>query len=79
MIKSRIKPCPECGGQRVYVEAIVSVKIPDTSVMLKQPKRSTPLFSGKSRYSDTVALTCLMCGYTALYATEPANLVPNKE
>lgn len=74
-----IKPCPECGGQRVYAEAIVSVRINDTSVMLKQPKRSIPLLSGKSRYSDTVALTCLVCGCTAMYATKPANLMPDKE
>ncbi|GHO56790.1 hypothetical protein [Ktedonobacter robiniae] len=79
MTQPYIKPCPECGGQRVLVEALTPVHGGFNLLMLKQPLRSTPLFSKKNRYSDTVALTYLVCGYTAMYATKPDNLKPDSK
>ncbi|EFH83751.1 ferric-chelate reductase, putative [Ktedonobacter racemifer DSM 44963] len=59
------------------VEALTPAQGGFHLLMLKQPLRSAPLFSKKSKYSDTVALTCLVCGYTAMYATKPENLKPD--
>lgn len=68
-----IKPCPECGGTRVWTQVKTYYYF-----KLVQPWRCVSLFSGKSSESNTQAITCLNCGYTALYATEPQNLVPDK-
>lgn len=67
-----IRPCPECGGQRVPVEYY------DGTIFLKQGARSTSFFKQKSNISSTRVLVCLCCGYTAWYAVEPANLIPDE-
>lgn len=73
------KLCPECGGKYVAVTTVLprgQYGAPNV-LKLKQPKRSASLFSGKRNVSLIHALTCTVCGYTALYATEPGNLIPD--
>jgi predicted nucleic-acid-binding Zn-ribbon protein len=66
-----IKPCPECGGQRVQVENYSS------AIFLQQRARSTSVFKQKSNISATVVLVCIHCGYTAWYAKKFSNLIPD--
>ncbi len=72
-----LKPCPECGGQRVQVS--LSTIQPNILLQVTQQKRKTKLFSGHSNQSYVSALTCTTCGYTTLYATQPSNLIPDEE
>ena len=79
------KPCPECGGRRVVVEDHVrggiamALPLPDSGIYLRQSQRSAGRFSqGSLNLSATVVLTCIQCGYTAWYALEPANLIPDQ-
>jgi len=76
------KPCPECGGRRVEVQDNMhSSRFPDPdtyAIYLIQNARSSGFFQrGKSNRSETITLTCIQCGYTAWYALEPLNLVPD--
>lgn len=70
------KPCPECGGQRVEVEAGVPDAGRGMYVVLKGRRFS--FFSRKGE-SHLMTLTCLQCGYTAWYATELHNLNPDEK
>ena len=79
------KPCPECGGQRVVVEdhlkggLMMALPLSDSGIYLRQSQRSTSKFhQGDFNTSPTVVLTCIRCGYTAWYATEPSNLIPDQ-
>jgi hypothetical protein len=79
------KPCPEFGGRRVVVEDHVSggiamaLPIPDSRIYLQQSQRSTGRFyRWNLNTSPTVVLTCIQCGYTACYATEPSHLIPDQ-
>ena len=76
-----IRPCPECGGQRVQVEDYIANGGPYSGTafgtFLRQRARSTSVFKQKSNLSATVVLVCIHCGYTAWYATEPTNLIPD--
>ena len=68
-----MKPCPECGGRRVWVSYLYT-----GGVLLKQPGRSPSRFSSKKQnYSNTSALACTVCGYTSIYADQPGNLIPD--
>lgn len=80
---AKVRPCPECGGHRV----MVSVGVPhggytDASIKLKQEERSISVLNhikgDKHNDSMTVGLTCTSCGYTALFATDPKNLIPDQ-
>ncbi len=77
MKPSTIRPCPECGGQRVPVEDHMHGSYPTRALFLVQPMRSRKIFQAKSNSSETLTLTCLQCGYTAWYAVEPSNLIPD--
>ena len=70
-------PCPECGGPRAVV--VLKTAYEGAMVELMQPLRYTALFSGKSNTSQMNATTCTHCGYTTLYAIQPANLIPDIE
>ncbi len=63
------KPCPECGGERVFTK--YTKQYPNVEIKLTQPG----LFMNTSTID---ALTCLTCGYTTLYATQPNKLRPYK-
>ena len=56
-----IKPCPECGGQRV--KAIGSQYM----IVLRSPEKKNILPSTKGQ-STLDALVCNQCGYTSLFA-----------
>jgi predicted nucleic-acid-binding Zn-ribbon protein len=79
MQPSTTRPCPECGGQRVEVEDRMHIRGGSMSyaMYLKQWARSRNIFKRKSNKSETITLTCIRCGYTAWYATEPSNLIPD--
>jgi predicted nucleic-acid-binding Zn-ribbon protein len=75
-----IKPCPECGGQRIMVESyIVSRRKISVlgKIFLRQSKRKQNTFQRKYNTSDMTTLTCLSCGYTAWYAQNLNNLLPD--
>ncbi len=72
-----LRPCPECGGQRVQVS--ISTIAPGNLIQVTQLKRKTSLFSSKSNQSYLNALACINCGYTAIYAKQPSNLIPDQE
>ncbi|QBD79421.1 hypothetical protein EPA93_26910 [Ktedonosporobacter rubrisoli] len=74
------KPCPECGGIRIAVEDYMSCGPYHQAfgMFLKPLRRSTSLWPRRSRQSETLTLTCLQCGYTAWYALEPRNLLPEE-
>ena len=71
MIDPETKPCPECGGRRVWVAYIYT-----GGVSLIQPMRSTFLKRRKNA-TRTTALACTVCGYTSIYADQPGNLIPD--
>lgn len=73
----KIKPCPECGGQRVKVS---SFGFDPTwgAFLLVQSRRKKGSFGLRSNESLTNTLTCLKCGYTAWYAQSPDNLIPDE-
>ena len=81
MQPSTTRPCPECGGQRVEVEDRMHTRGPYSNtpyaMYLQQWARSRNIFKRKSNKSETITLTCIRCGYTAWYATEPSNLIPD--
>jgi hypothetical protein len=66
-----MQPCPECGGRRVWVAYLYNA-----GVSLTQPGRSTFLRRRKNS-TKTNALTCTVCGYTSIYASQPGNLIPD--
>lgn len=73
---STLRPCPECGGQqRVPVELVGSTEEYGL-LLLRQRQRKVPLLSGQNR-SPAQLVTCLTCGYTALFALYPDNLSPD--
>jgi DNA-directed RNA polymerase subunit RPC12/RpoP len=67
------RPCPECGGRRVFVE-YTGYGI----IILKQPAHHASIFSNETNISGTRALTCTQCGLTTIYARTPQNLIPNQ-
>ncbi|GHO57240.1 hypothetical protein [Ktedonobacter robiniae] len=76
-----IKPCPECGGRRV--QTITEIAGDDQwlnppYIRIKQPERRSNWFKGKLRTSEVSTTTCLDCGYTAVFATNPENLTPDE-
>lgn len=73
---NRLSPCPECGSQRVEVEPHVIAE-GSGGLVLIQHGRSSSWWKGKSNRSETVALVCIHCGYTAWYAVTPSNLRPD--
>ncbi len=54
-----IRPCPECGGERVEGDVTGNVTV--------TPRGKSSLFSGVT----LEALVCTECGYTSLYVIEP--------
>ena len=82
--QSSLKPCPECGGQRVRTTLNINplVGMEQNELQLRQPKRVIGLgglFSGQSNKSEVATVSCTNCGYTTLYATQPGNLIPDEE
>jgi predicted nucleic-acid-binding Zn-ribbon protein len=75
------KPCPECGGRRVEVQDNMRGYGGNAYAMyLTQNARSTSFWKKeKSNRSETLTLTCIQCGYTAWYALQPLNLVPDEK
>lgn len=73
---NRFSPCPECGGQRVKVEARVIAE-GGSGVILIQHGRSSNWWKGKSNRSETEATVCIRCGYTTWYAITPWDLRPD--
>src|SRR5262245_59449613 len=73
----KIKPCPECGGQRVKVSSFEFGYIKG-ALWLVQGRRKTGFFYTRSNESLANTLTCLKCGYTAWYAQSPENLIPDE-
>jgi predicted nucleic-acid-binding Zn-ribbon protein len=75
------KPCPECGGRRVEVQDNMQLHggpLFTYAMYLTQNARSSKFWKGNSNRSETLTLTCLQCGYTAWYAREPFNLIPDE-
>ncbi|EFH90929.1 conserved hypothetical protein [Ktedonobacter racemifer DSM 44963] len=74
MQQSKTKPCPECGEERVWVNAKARERL-----LLEQPQRFVPFLSlEKKNWSYIRALTCTFCGYTVLYANDPNDLIPDR-
>ncbi len=60
-------PCPQCGGER----ALTKIQGPYADhIVLIRPGFDPPK-------SPLIALTCVNCGLTQLYATQPHRLVPD--
>ena len=70
------KPCPECGGKRVKV---VLKTIQGDVLQVGQPARKVKFFSDLSNTTTLYGLSCTACGYTAHFANEPRNLVPDPQ
>lgn len=69
---SKLRPCPECGGQeRVEVELLTG-----EGFVLRQTRRKVPFLSSGNR-TDVRVATCLTCGYTAFFARNQENLRPD--
>ncbi|WP_157507459.1 hypothetical protein [Ktedonobacter racemifer] len=47
-------------------------------IRIKQPERRSNWFKGRLRTSEVSTITCLDCGYTAVFATNPENLTPDE-
>ncbi|GHO97962.1 hypothetical protein KSF_080100 [Reticulibacter mediterranei] len=74
------KPCPECGGRRIAVEDHMTSSHGASYIYLTPIRRTPSSWTlWKSRKSETLTLTCLQCGYTAWYALEPLNLLPDEQ
>jgi len=57
----------------------MAIPLPDSGIYLQQSQRSSGWFSPvRLNLSGTVVLTCIQCGYTAWYAIEPSNLIPDE-
>ena len=69
------KPCPECGGERIFTK--YNKQYLNREIKLVQPHSAYGLFLDMNS-SAIDALTCLSCGYTTLYATQPEKLRPYK-
>lgn len=69
------RQCPQCGG--VQVQTTMSTQRGE-GLKLVQPYRTVEFLKRRSSTSPIVYLTCLSCGLTSLYATQPNNLVPDK-
>ena len=74
MNQASYSPCPFCGEKRVSVTVLTAR---GGQLHVVQSQRALTLFSGKSSTSPLTALTCTGCGFTAFYATQPANLLPD--
>jgi predicted nucleic-acid-binding Zn-ribbon protein len=51
-------------------------------LQIRQPQHAIGLgglFKGESNKSDVASASCIECGYTTLYATDPKNLIPDEE
>ena len=70
------RQCPQCGGIQVQTTMMSTYR--GESLKLVQPYRTVAFFKRRSSTSPMVYLTCLSCGLTSLYATQPNNLVPDK-
>jgi predicted nucleic-acid-binding Zn-ribbon protein len=68
------RQCPQCGGAQVQTTMST---YRGEGLQLIQSYRSVELFKKRSSTSPIVYLTCLSCGLTSLYATQPDNLVPD--
>jgi len=68
-----IKPCPECGGQRVVAE-----EEERCATRLIQRGRYTGPLGKRSNTSGAFAFVCIQCGYISWYATEPSHLIPDQ-
>ena len=78
MDTSHLKSCQLCGSQQLTpVNVYTQTQVP--GVYLKQLKRKARFFQRKTNISVTRAITCLSCGYTALFALEVENLVPDNQ
>ena len=73
-----IKPCAECGGQRVEVYL-------SSSFMVYQDGHSFPVFPTKAskasksyKASSVKVISCLSCGHISFYAEQPEKLAPNQ-
>jgi len=70
-----VRPCPECGGQRVTVSTWPAILVYGVGHVFKMfPKKSDK--SNKSSSVKTVS--CLKCGRLFFYAEEPERLIPNE-
>ena len=70
-----LKPCPECGGERTRTK--YNKQYLNSEIKLVQPHNAYGFLMNLG--SSTIdALTCLSCGYTTLYATQPNKLRPYK-
>ncbi len=65
-----LKPCPECGGERLPTELRGYARLADYLVAQNESTLREKHRSGLR------TMTCKICGYTSLYATEPAKLEP---
>lgn len=74
MSQDSYAPCPFCGERRVSTVISTADGRP---LHLVQSERAVTLFGGRSSTSPLAALTCVACGFTALYATQPGNLIPD--
>lgn len=70
------RPCPECGGKE-RVQVVLKTSTYGYSLEAEQPERSTPFFGNKSNTSALYGLTCTTCGYTAHFASDVNNLLPD--
>jgi predicted nucleic-acid-binding Zn-ribbon protein len=78
MDMSHLKQCPLCGGQQLTpVHVFTQTQV--SGVFLKQQKRKARFFGPKTNIASTKAITCLSCGYTAFFAIEIENLVPDTQ
>lgn len=62
----RIRPCPECGGERVYAQGGGYM-----AMAYKRTSRS-PKFALGGPDLGLNALVCTNCGYTAFYVRDPS-------
>lgn len=69
------RQCPQCGS--IQVQTTMRTQRGE-GLKLVQPYRTVEFFKRRSSTSPMVYLTCLSCGLTSLYATQPNNLVPDK-
>lgn len=70
-----LTPCPECGGERSQAE-LRGAALGSIWLYLAQPGRRDTFESTKT--SAIKVLVCNSCGYTALYATSPLNLLTKR-
>lgn len=69
MQERAIQPCPKCNQNRV------TTVFAGREAALIQPKRDPGWLGHNQSMID--AITCTNCGYTELYAHDPAKLIPD--